>query len=93
MTPEQLREWQATGEPHVLIDVREPSEHAAGAIAGAALIPLGQLAARVAEVPTGAPVVVYCRSGSRSARAAAILRGRGFDALNLVGGYEAWRRG
>ena len=77
-----------TGRPHVLVDVREPSEHAAGAIDGAVLIPLGQLASRVDELPPGPPIVVYCQSGGRSARAVAMLRELGREAHNLVGGIR-----
>jgi adenylyltransferase/sulfurtransferase len=93
MTSAELREWRASGRPHVLIDVREPSEHAAASIDGAILIPLGTLQASLDRIPHGQPVVVHCKSGGRSARAVALLRARDYDAHNLVGGIEAWMRG
>jgi rhodanese-related sulfurtransferase len=75
-----------------LLDVREQDEWDAGHIEGAQHIPLGQLAARLAEVPTEQVVVAVCRSGSRSDRAAKGLRGSGFEAENLEGGVTAWSR-
>ena len=90
MTVEELKKWRADGTPHVLIDVREPSEHAMASIEGAVLIPLGTLQDRLSEVPTDRPVVVHCRSGARSARAVAMLRAEGINAHNLVGGILAW---
>lgn len=89
---EQLADWRARDVPHLLIDVREPSEHATGVIDGARLLPLGQVAGARASLPSDVPVVVYCRSGMRSARAAAMLRSGGIDARSLKGGIDAWRR-
>jgi adenylyltransferase/sulfurtransferase len=77
----------------IVVDVREPHEHAAGSIAGARLVPLGELAARATELDRDAPVVVVCRSGARAARAVSTLRGLGFvDVLSLAGGLVAWSR-
>src|SRR5579871_4606908 len=73
-----------------LLDVREPDEWVAGHAAAAVLIPLGELAARAAEVPGDGAVVVICRSGARSNRAAAFLRAQGLDAVNLAGGMQSW---
>ncbi|MGH3510413.1 MAG: rhodanese-like domain-containing protein [Nocardioidaceae bacterium] len=73
----------------VVLDVREDDEWAAGHIDGATLIPLGQLPARLAEVPDGRLLVV-CRVGARSARATAYLLGQGRDAVNLDGGMREW---
>lgn len=75
-----------------LLDVREQDEWDAGHIEGAQHIPLGQLAARLAEVPSDRVVVAVCRSGSRSDRAALGLRARGYQAENLDGGVTAWSR-
>jgi rhodanese-related sulfurtransferase len=75
-----------------LLDVREQDEWDAGHIEGAQHIPLGQLAARMAEVPKEGVVVAVCRSGSRSDRAAKGLRGSGFEAENMEGGVTAWSR-
>lgn len=74
-----------------LIDVRNPGERELGTIAGAIPIPLAQLKARLAEVPTGKPIVVHCRSGWRSSVAASFLRSKGFENVSdLAGGYNDW---
>ena len=75
-----------------LLDVREPDEWDAGHIEGSQHIPLGELGARIAEVPRERTVVAVCRSGSRSDRAARGLRASGFAAENLDGGVTAWTR-
>ena len=74
----------------VLLDVREPEEWAAGHAPQATHLPLGELVARLAEVPRDRPVVCICRSGNRSARATQFLRAEGIDATNMVGGMRAW---
>jgi len=75
-----------------LLDVREPEEYAAGHAPGAASVPLGELAGRIAEVPADVEVICVCRSGGRSATAADALVSAGYDAVNLVGGMHAWSR-
>ena len=92
MTPAELHQWRAEGRPHLLIDVREPGEHAASRIEGAQLIPLGQLLSNVKKLPKDQPVVVHCQSGGRSAIAVGLLKVQGFDARNLSGGIKAWKR-
>jgi len=75
----------------IVVDVREPDEWAEGHIAGALHIPLGQLAARVAEIPRDHDLVLVCHSGQRSALATAMLQRAGFTrAGNLTGGMVAW---
>jgi sulfur dioxygenase len=77
-----------------IIDVREPDEFAGplGHIAGARLLPLGDLAKREGELAKDAPVVTVCRSGARSAQAAVLLRKAGFEKVaNLAGGMLRWR--
>lgn len=74
----------------VLLDVREPREYAKAKIAGSTLIPLGFLEARLGELDKGAKLVVHCKVGGRSARAVEILRAKGYDAVNLSGGIDAW---
>lgn len=76
----------------VLLDVREPHEWRAGHAPKARHIPLAQLSRRVTEIPAGRPVVTVCRSGARSARAAALLAGQGHAVSNLSGGMAAWAR-
>lgn len=77
-----------------IVDVREPSEFndELGHIAGARLIPLGALKARLEELDKTAPTVVYCRSGARSARATLLMQQNGFQRVaNLSGGMLRWR--
>jgi rhodanese-related sulfurtransferase len=74
----------------VLLDVREPSEWQAGHAPGARHVPLGTLGSRLDALPRDRRVVVVCRSGNRSARATALLKRSGFDAVNLHGGMQAW---
>jgi molybdopterin/thiamine biosynthesis adenylyltransferase/rhodanese-related sulfurtransferase len=90
LSTDALRQWRAEGRPHLLVDVREPSEHAAAWIDGALLVPLGELSRHLDRLPRQQPVVVYCQSGGRSARAVALLRSRGYDARSLAGGILAW---
>ncbi len=74
-----------------LIDVREPDEWQEFRAPGAVLVPLGEVAERVDEIPTDGTVYVICRSGARSAKAVEHLRSRGIDAVNVAGGSLAWR--
>ncbi|GAA3332984.1 pyridine nucleotide-disulfide oxidoreductase family protein [Curtobacterium albidum] len=76
----------------VLVDVRSPAEHAAGAIPGAVNIPLDELRARHVELPDG-PVVVHCQVGQRGHTAARLLMQLGHDVRNLDGGYKTWMAG
>ena len=73
-----------------LLDVREPDEWVAGHAAAAVFVPLGELEARLAEVPRERAVVAVCRSGARSGRATEFLNALGYDAVNLAGGMKAW---
>ena len=73
-----------------IVDVRQPDEYAAGHVPGAPLVPLGEVTERVAEFPTEGEVLIICRSGARSARAAEFLRTQGIDAVNVAGGTMAW---
>ncbi|NDJ51555.1 MAG: rhodanese-like domain-containing protein [Chloroflexi bacterium] len=79
----------ASSTDHILVDVRTPEEVADGYIDGAINIPVDELEARLSELPDDAPVVVYCRSGNRSARAANILASNGYEAYDL-GGIITW---
>lgn len=77
----------------VLIDVREQSEYDESHIPGVTLIPLGELAQRVDEIPTDKTVIVTCRSGNRSGQATDFLRQNGFDNVhNMDGGILAWQQ-
>ena len=73
-----------------VIDVREPHEYVEGHVPGAPLIPLGEVTERVEEFPAVDEVLIICKSGGRSARAAEFLRAQGIDAVNVAGGTMAW---
>lgn len=76
-----------------LIDVRTEAEVAQGVIDGAIHIPLHLLPLRAADIPQDKPVVIYCRSGARSAQACAFMASKGYDNMhNLSGGIMAWAR-
>ncbi len=76
-----------------LLDVREPHELEISALPGAVNIPLGQLAARLSELDSAEEMVVFCKGGTRSARALELLASAGFKKVkNLKGGINAWAR-
>ncbi|MEN4011530.1 MAG: rhodanese-like domain-containing protein [Chloroflexota bacterium] len=75
-----------------ILDVRQPEEWNEVHVPGATLIPLGQLSARISEVPTDREIVVICRSGNRSQTARDILRQAGYENVTSVsGGIIAWQ--
>ncbi len=77
----------------LVLDVREPEEYAGGHVPGAVNLPQAELAARLDEVPRDRPLLLVCRSGARSQRAAQFLRQVGFEqVMNVRGGTEAWQR-
>lgn len=87
---EELKRMREQGEPHMLIDVREPQEYTAANIGGT-LIPLSELEARRDEIPREGRVIVHCKMGGRSARAVEYLRALGYTNVeNLGGGINAW---
>lgn len=75
----------------VLIDVRQRQELRDGMARGALHIPLASLEQKMSQL-RDRDVLVLCRSGNRSARAAAMLRRNGINALNVRGGMLAWAR-
>jgi adenylyltransferase/sulfurtransferase len=76
-----------------LLDVREPHELEISKIPNAVNIPLGQLAARLSELDSAEEMVIFCKSGSRSARGLELLASAGFKKVkNLKGGINAWAR-
>ena len=93
MTVEELKaKWDA-GEKPVVLDVREADELARAAFPFPVLhIPMGELPARVGELPRERTIVCACHSGGRSASVIRFLRKQGFDAVNLDGGILAWAR-
>ena len=75
-----------------VLDVREPSEWDEYHAPGTTLIPLGELAARVNELPRDKPIVVICRSGNRSQEGRDILLAAGFTQVtSMAGGLKEWR--
>ncbi len=68
-----------------LVDVRSPGEFASGHINGAINIPVDQIRSRMSEIPSGKPVVLYCRSGARSSSAAQTLRSAGRTDVHNAG--------
>jgi rhodanese-related sulfurtransferase len=86
---ERLQEDTANGA--VLIDVRETTEYADGAIPGAVNIPIRTLAKSLAQIPHDKPVIIYCASGHRAAVGSAMLHLLGYEnVLAFPGGYGAW---
>jgi len=74
-----------------LVDVRTPREFAQGHVEGAINIPLQALQERLDELtPKDQTIILYCRSGNRSAQAAELLRGAGFNDVHDRGPMSAW---
>ena len=90
ITPTELAERLAAHEDFTLIDVREPYEWQLGHIEGARLVPLGSLTDAIPSFDPSKEVIVYCRSGKRSADAARQLVAAGLRATNVVGGILRW---
>jgi adenylyltransferase/sulfurtransferase len=91
ITPSELVARRAAGWEPLLIDVREPHEAEIAVIPDSRLIPVGTIAAHMHELDSSQDIVLYCRTGVRSARALEQLRAAGFDKLkNLTGGIHAW---
>lgn len=87
----ELQRRIASDENFVLLDVREPGEYEVARLPGSLLIPLGELPQRLTELDPGAPTIVHCKAGGRSAKALALLREAGFtDACHVKGGINAW---
>lgn len=95
LTADGLRAWlaDASREPPLLLDVREPWEFERCSIQGSLLIPMRDIPARCAELEATRETVVICQHGIRSRQVALFLERYGFSQLhNLEGGIEAWRR-
>jgi sulfur-carrier protein adenylyltransferase/sulfurtransferase len=86
LTPRELKELLDAGRQMALIDVREEAEWQINRLPGAKLIPLGELPGRLTELPQTEPVVVYCKTGVRSAEALALLKQSGFSTAKHLGG-------
>jgi rhodanese-related sulfurtransferase len=82
---------QLVGDGALLIDVRTTEEYAAGHIAGALNFPVAELTERTAELAKkDKPIVLYCRSGARSARGKTRLERAGFTAVHNLGAMSRW---
>jgi NADPH-dependent 2,4-dienoyl-CoA reductase/sulfur reductase-like enzyme/rhodanese-related sulfurtransferase len=87
-----LGDWSRAQEPdHLLVDVREPHEFAAGHIGGAVNAPLSTLRERVESLPRDRPIWIYCAVGQRGYFAQRLLLQHGYDARNLSGGFATWK--
>jgi rhodanese-related sulfurtransferase len=92
-TAQQLKRRLDAGEPLQLLDVREPWECAIARLPGGVNIPLGEIPSRWQELDAEAEIIVVCKSGGRSRRAAQFLSAQGFGRVaNLSGGIDAWTR-
>ena len=93
IVPRELKEWIDRGENIFLVDVREPAEFEIVSIPGAVLIPKGEFlnGSALERMPQDKRIVLYCKSGMRSAEALAIVKGAGFaDAVHLGSGVVGW---
>jgi adenylyltransferase/sulfurtransferase len=91
ITTTELRALLAGEFTGLLIDVREPDEHAIARIEGSRLIPLKTLPDQLGSLPRDLEIYVHCKSGMRSAKAVRMLLDRGFSRVrNVTGGIDAW---
>jgi rhodanese-related sulfurtransferase len=82
---------RSTRKEHTVLDVREARELDICQLEGALHVPMAEIPARVDDLPTNQPLVVFCHRGARSQMVVDFLRDAGFgNALNLDGGIEAW---
>lgn len=91
---EEVFAWEGTGgvpAGSLLLDVRTPEEFVQGHVAGARNVPVDDLRERLGEIPAGARIYCYCQVGQRGYLATRILLQRGFDAVNLGGGWKTYR--
>ena len=93
VTPEQVKADLDAGKPVILVDVRDFEEFAAGHLPKAVNISRGLLEFKVGSMlpNKNANIVLYCRTGARSALAAAVMKEMGYtDAKNMKGAFKAW---
>jgi molybdopterin/thiamine biosynthesis adenylyltransferase/rhodanese-related sulfurtransferase len=93
ITPRELKDWLDAGKSIELVDVREPNEYEIVAIPGSKLIPKGDIlnGSALADLPQDRQLVLYCKSGVRSAEALAAVKNAGFkDAVHVQGGVVGW---
>lgn len=93
LSVDDVQRMRAQGEDFLLLDVRQPEEHALARIEGATFVPLGDLPTQLPRLQEHAEraVVTYCHRGMRSLHAAAFLRQQGFENVrSMAGGIDAW---
>lgn len=92
VSAQELAAKLQSANPPLLVDVRNPEEHAYAVIKPCVLIPLYEIEERAAELDQnkGRELIVYCHLGVRSLDGAAYLQSLGHDAASLAGGIEAW---
>jgi sulfur-carrier protein adenylyltransferase/sulfurtransferase len=95
ITVSDLNDWRKAGKPMHLVDVREPAEYEIVRIPDSVLIPKAEILSgrALATLPQDRQIVVYCKTGVRSAEVLAALKAAGFrDAVHVHGGVSAWVR-
>ena len=94
ITPEAFLKLRSEPNPPILLDVREPWEAETATIAGATLIPMGEITSRAhTELDPDRHVIVFCHHGQRSLSVTMWLRNQGFEhAQSLAGGIDNWSR-
>jgi rhodanese-related sulfurtransferase len=93
ITVRELSDWMSADKPIHLVDVREPAEYEIVSIPGSVLIPKGDILSgqALASLPQDRQIVLYCKTGVRSAEALAAVKAAGFkDAVHVYGGVSAW---
>ncbi|MCC6169804.1 MAG: molybdopterin-synthase adenylyltransferase MoeB [Caldilineaceae bacterium] len=94
LSPQELKQWLASGDELTVVDVRERDEFVQGHLPGAIFIPRGFLELQIEQhqPDRSKPVVVYCAGGVRSALAARNLQEMGYtNTISLIGGFNGWK--
>lgn len=91
ISPAESYEIITNNEDYIILDVRTQEEYNEGHLAKALLIPVDELEGRIDELDQNNPIIVYCRSGGRSNRAANILIKNGFAKVYDMGGIMSWQ--
>ena len=92
LEPAQVQSMITQSPRPYLLDVRTPQEYKQGHVNGAELIPLDELAVKLARIPKTREIICICASGSRSSTAARSLIAQGYKASNMRGGMSRWVR-
>jgi rhodanese-related sulfurtransferase len=90
ISAKEVKERLDRGEKLLLVDVREPREHAICHIEGAVLIPMGSIPANLQQLDVDEDVICFCHHGVRSFDVANWLRTQGVRAKSMAGGIERW---